>query len=113
MTDKANLDAVKREELKNERADFEKAKRRIRIMNYVLGRANDKLSSMILDGLPEPKDFESLEYDLGALRILWRKHLAWLGTVGLRGVGPNDTTRMRDCFDEGDDRNFPVEILEG
>jgi hypothetical protein len=114
MADKTNLDVVKHEKQKTEHAALEKAKTRIRIINYVLRRAEDKNDSMIMGGIPEPRDLESLEYDLGALRILWRKHLAWLKTIGLRGVGPEDITKVRDCwFDEEGDCNYPAEIIEG
>jgi hypothetical protein len=59
---------------------------------------------------------ESLGYDLDVVDILWRKHLAWLKTIGLRGVGPEDRSKVRDRFDdefEEDDMNYPVEVIEG
>ena len=99
MTDKINLDVVKHKKRKAEHPDFKKAKKRIRIINYVLGRAEDKIGSMIMEGLPGPREFESLCYDLGSLRILWRNHVGWLKTIGLRGVGPEDRTKVCDCFD--------------
>jgi hypothetical protein len=113
MADKSNLDLVNREKRKAELTALSKAKKRIRIINYVLGRAEDKLGSMIMDGLPGPRELESLDYDLSALRILWHKHLAWLKTLGLRGVGSEDRTKVRDCFDQEDDGNYPADILEG
>ncbi len=117
MTNKTNINGVKHKKRKAEHADFKKAKKRIRKINYVLGRAQDKVGAMIMNGYPEPREFGSVEYDLGALRILWRKHLVWLKAIGLRGVGPEDETKVRDCSDDGIDEegdgNFPAEILEG
>src|ERR1039457_5844592 len=102
MADKTNLDVVNHEKWKAERTALSKAKKRIRVINFVLGRAGDKLYSM-MNGNPGRREFESMEYDLGALRILWHKHLASLKTLGLRGVGPEDRTKVGDCFDHESD----------
>jgi hypothetical protein len=117
MSNKTNVDSVKHKKRKAEHADFKKAKSRIRKINYVIGRAQDKVGAMIMNGYPEPREFGSLEYDLNALRILWRNHLEWLQAIGLKGVGPEDETkvpdRSDDGFDEEGDGNLPAEILEG
>jgi hypothetical protein len=88
----------------SELPSLKRAKRRIRVINYVLERAGRKIGSVMMDGFSGPV-FVSLDYDIGMLRIIWREHLAWLEAIGLRGVGPNDLTSIPDRFDEGNDGN--------
>jgi hypothetical protein len=110
MTDKSKLNDVNRKKRKAEHAALDKAKNRIRIMNYLLGRANCKLNALF--DLPEPSALESLCYDLGALEVIWRKHLAWLQEIGLEGVGPNDKTEVHDDAGDDDGGSYSADILE-
>jgi hypothetical protein len=111
MVDKTNLDVVKRKRRKAEHAALEKAKNRIRIMNYLFGRANNKL--MAIFDYPGPEEFESLSYDLGALEVVWCKHLVWLSAIGLQGVRRSDTTKVRDYAGyDPDENDYPAEIRD-
>jgi hypothetical protein len=111
MTDKSKLNDVNRKKRKAEHAALEKAKNRIRIINYLLERANGKL--MAIFDYPGDEEFEALAYDLGALEVIWRKHLLWLSAIGLQGVGRSDTTEVRDYLGyDAEENDYPAEILE-
>lgn len=110
MADKTNVDTVKRKRRKAEHVALNKERNRIRIINYLLERANCKLNAVF--DFPDPRAFESLGYDLGALEVIWRKHLAWLQEIGLEGVGPNDKTEVHDDAGDDDGGSYSADILE-
>lgn len=111
MTDKGKLNDVNRKKRKAEHAALDKAKNRIRIINYLLDRAICKITA--IHDYPGPEEFESLDYDLGALEVVWRNHLVWLSAIGLQGVRRSDTTEVRDSGGyDVDEKDYPAEILE-